>query len=307
MIASLKRRYNRFALAIFFVTPFTENHMKQLLGSIACAVAILSSLILPQVVAAGQTGNQAEKVGGGSNITKAGNEKAATVCAACHGANGVSVAAHIPNLARQKAAYLEAQLGAFKEGSRKNEIMNAIAAQLSGDDIASLAAYFAAQPAIDSAKSAFLPNLVITNTHLPTNYNYKTGYTLYHTINDAESKQVKLHYANQVAIAAAKAGKPLPDGASIIVEIYAAKLGIDKKLVVGNDTFFVPDRLLSYAAMSRGKDWGANIPEMLRNENWNYAIFSPDRQLRTNVNQAECLACHKPEGNSSYVFTLKHM
>src|SRR5215831_12605997 len=77
---------------------------------------------------------------------EAGKAKVATVCAACHGANGVSVSDTIPNLAAQRAAYLETQLKALKDGSRKNQIMNAIAAQLSPDDIANVAAFFASQP-----------------------------------------------------------------------------------------------------------------------------------------------------------------
>src|SRR3954469_11682892 len=72
----------------------------------------------------------------------AGKIKVATVCAACHGANGVSVSDAIPNLAAQRAGYLEAQLKALKEGTRKNPVMNAIATQLSPDDMANVAAFF---------------------------------------------------------------------------------------------------------------------------------------------------------------------
>jgi len=81
---------------------------------------------------------------------EAGKEMAATVCAACHGANGVSVSDAIPNLAAQRPAYIEAQLKAFKEGTRKHssatghtDIMNVI--QLSAQDMANVAAYFASQ------------------------------------------------------------------------------------------------------------------------------------------------------------------
>jgi cytochrome c553 len=44
---------------------------------------------------------------------EAGRSKVATVCAACHGAAGVSVSDAIPNLAAQRAGYLEAQLKAL--------------------------------------------------------------------------------------------------------------------------------------------------------------------------------------------------
>lgn len=54
--------------------------------------------------------------------------RATAVRVACHGANGVSAADAIPNLAGQKQAYLEAQLRALKSGARRNAVMNAIAA-----------------------------------------------------------------------------------------------------------------------------------------------------------------------------------
>lgn len=46
----------------------------------------------------------------------AGRAKATAVCAACHGATGISVGDAIPNLAAQRAGYLAAQLRAFKDG-----------------------------------------------------------------------------------------------------------------------------------------------------------------------------------------------
>lgn len=74
----------------------------------------------------------AAPVAQGADI-EAGKARVAAVCAACHGAAGVSVSESIPNLAAQRAGYLEAQLKALKEGTRKNPIMNAIAAQLTAD------------------------------------------------------------------------------------------------------------------------------------------------------------------------------
>ena len=91
---------------------------------------------------------------------EAGKAKAQAVCAACHGANGVSVSDSIPNLAGQRSAYLENQLKAWKSGTRKNPVMNAIGAQLSGDEMGNLAAYFASlPPAGGAAKSEFMAAL----------------------------------------------------------------------------------------------------------------------------------------------------
>ena len=71
----------------------------------------------------------------------AGKAKSA-VCAACHGGAGISPNAIWPNLAGQKEEYLVAQLKAFKSGERKNAQMSAMAAGLSEEDMANLAAYY---------------------------------------------------------------------------------------------------------------------------------------------------------------------
>ena len=234
---------------------------------------------------------------------EAGKARAQAVCAACHGANGVSVSDSIPNLAGQKAAYLEAQLKALKDGSRKNPLMNAIAPQLGSDDIANVAAYFASLPGAGAgARSELLPNLVQTGVTFPEGY--QASFTKYHTIDFPATRQVRYYYANRVALQAAREGKPLPDGSVLFAEVYSAKLDAEKKPVTGADSFFVADKLLFYTAMAREAGWGKDIPEMLRNENWNYAVFTTAKQLRPGVNQAECLACHKPLDKASYTFTL---
>ena len=237
---------------------------------------------------------------------EAGRAKVAAVCSACHGPAGVSVSEAIPNLAAQRAGYLEAQLKALKEGTRKNAIMNAIAAQLNPADISNVAAFFAAQPGAGTgAKSDFLPNLAKTSVAFPEGY--KDGFAMYHTIDFPATKQVRYYYANKMAVQAAKAGKPLPDGSVLFAEVHAAKLDADQKPVTGADGHFVPDKLLFYTAMAREAGWGKDIPEMLRNEDWNYAVFTLEKKHRPGVNQAECLACHKPLDKTSYAFTLKQI
>ena len=237
---------------------------------------------------------------------EAGKARAAAVCAACHGAGGVSVDEGFPHLAGQRAGYLEAQLKAFKDGSRKNPLMNAIAAQLSPAEMSNLAAFFAAQPgAAAGAKSALLPNLVKSQVSFP--QGYKQSFVKYHTINFPATRQVRHYFANKAAVQAAKEGKPLPDGAMLFAEVHAARLDMDKKPVSGGDGFFAADKLLFYTAMARGANWGRDIPDLLRNGDWNYAIFTTDKQHLSGVNQAECLACHKPLDKVSYTFTLKQL
>ena len=72
----------------------------------------------------------------------AGKAKAA-MCAACHGANGISAIPMYPNLAGQKEQYLLKQLKDFKSGTRKDPVMAPMAMPLSDADMANLSAYYA--------------------------------------------------------------------------------------------------------------------------------------------------------------------
>jgi cytochrome c553 len=74
----------------------------------------------------------------------AGKEKAES-CVSCHGEHGNSLVSTFPKLAGQNPSYFTKQLEAFKNGTRKNPMMNAIAAGLSPKDISNLAAYYATQ------------------------------------------------------------------------------------------------------------------------------------------------------------------
>ena len=74
----------------------------------------------------------------------AGKTKSAT-CMACHGADGNSANPVWPKLAGQHGNYLLGQLQDFKTGARKNEMMSPMAAPLSDQDMADLAAYFSSQ------------------------------------------------------------------------------------------------------------------------------------------------------------------
>ena len=66
---------------------------------------------------------------------KAGEQKAA-MCFGCHGQGGNSSNAQWPSLAGQQTTYIINQLKAFKNGDRKNPMMQSMAANLSNDDIA---------------------------------------------------------------------------------------------------------------------------------------------------------------------------
>jgi cytochrome c553 len=75
---------------------------------------------------------------------------ASQVCAACHAADGNSVAAANPKIAGQFQEYLQKQLADFKAAdgkkpSRVSAVMNGMVANLSAPDMKGLAAYYAGQ------------------------------------------------------------------------------------------------------------------------------------------------------------------
>ena len=77
----------------------------------------------------------------------AGEAKANTVCVACHVADGSRGLPTFPNLQGQHPQYLVKQLTEFKEGKRKNSVMNGMAAALSPEDMRNVSAFYASKKA----------------------------------------------------------------------------------------------------------------------------------------------------------------
>ena len=207
-------------------------------------------------------------------------------CKACHGPSGISVSNIIPNLAGQKADYLAAQLKAFKSGDRKNDFMTVIAGQLSDADIHSFAQYWSSQsvPAAQGDKPApAIPSRMTMPAKFP------AGYTLYQTIEDKDQGVITKRYANAPAMLAARNGAQLPDGSSILQVTYQG------------------GKLQSYTGMESRAGWGDNIPALLKNGNWDYATFRANGERNDGLNQALCMACHKPAAADSYVFSIKEL
>jgi cytochrome c553 len=86
----------------------------------------------PQIMQILQSGN-----------TRRGAALAAQTCAACHGDKGLSQGP-IPSLAGQSPYAIYKQLHDFRTGARSNAQMTPVAKQLTPQDLAAIAAYYAA-------------------------------------------------------------------------------------------------------------------------------------------------------------------
>jgi len=241
------------------------------------------------------------RAGGDAN---AGKEKA-LACQACHTAPA-GAPGDTPHLAGQREGYITRQLKAFKSGDRKQPIMNAVAGQLSDADVENLAAFWSGQA---SGSDTTVPEAVaaIKKSHMTFPKDFPKGFTLYLTANNTDKKVVSQTYVNAVGLAAIKAGKQMPDGSMIIVVNSSPKADASGAPVAGKDGVWTPDKAVGFTGMEARAGWGKDIPELLRNANWNYTVFTVDKQPRAEVAQTICLACHKPKASESYIFSFKEL
>lgn len=229
-----------------------------------------------------------------ATLAEAPPAKVAT-CQACHGAAGISIAPDIPNLAGQKTTYLSRQLEAFKASTRKNDLMAAIASQLTTDDIKVLASYWSSLPAAPPDAAPAAPHAAtVSAMNLPKDF--PQAYVEYKREQDEANKTLTLRYANKPAIDAARAGKPLPEGSVLLTVNYTPQIAADGR--------WTPGAVKNYVGMETRAGWGDAIPPLLRNGNWNYGVWSADGTPRLALQQPRCLACHQPKATDSYVFTL---
>ena len=210
---------------------------------------------------------------------------AVATCGACHGPAGISASPVTPNLAGQKAGYIEAQLKAFKAKTRTNAFMNPIAGQLSDDDIHTLALYWASLPAAPSAPAAVAS--IASSASLPAGF--PTGFTLYQD-KAADGGGRTKRYANAAAVKAAKANQPLPLGSAVVT------VSLDKDGAIS-----------AYETMESRAGWGAALPPLLRNGDFQYSRFDKGGKQVASFNQAPCLACHKGKEADSYMFTHQQL
>ena len=83
----------------------------------------------------------------GQKIYRGGNTATAVAaCSGCHGPSGAGIPAQYPRISGQFAEYVEAQLKAFRSGTRSNDpngMMRGVAARMSDREIQAVAEYVA--------------------------------------------------------------------------------------------------------------------------------------------------------------------
>ncbi len=85
-------------------------------------------------------------------------QRFATVCAACHGANGRSDMPGVPVLAGQPSLYTITQLFLFREGRRDNEAMIALAKPMKDADLRGFSDHIGTLPPVPAPAPAAAPD-----------------------------------------------------------------------------------------------------------------------------------------------------
>lgn len=121
------------------------------------------------------TPSLAQKPGdAGQKIATQGTTQGVLACATCHGAQGEGMAV-FPRLAGTGQIYLQAQLDAFANGSRKNAVMYPIAQKLTPAERLAVTSYYSQLPAPFRAAEAASPRPDATGAWLASRGNWSVG------------------------------------------------------------------------------------------------------------------------------------
>jgi hypothetical protein len=96
-------------------------------------------------------------------------------------------------------------------------------------------------------------------------------------------------FISREAIDAAKKGQPLPSGTAITLVDYRS------------------DKLYRYVVMEKRSGWGSEYPAKLRNGEWEYQSFNPDKSVKQDGQPDRCMSCHASQAQQDFVWTINQM
>ena len=138
----------------------------------------------------------------------------------------------------------------------------------------------------------------------PTDYKFSV---LYNIVDREDRTEVHEQYTSREALDAAKAGRPLPRGTVITSANYKALLDPQGNPVRDARGNLLAGELVRIVVMEKRAGWGREYPDNLRNGEWEFAAFTPDRVRDTQMDTKICMECHKGHDHLDYVKTYLAM
>lgn len=133
--------------------------------------------------------------------------------------------------------------------------------------------------------------------------NWSKG-VMYGTVDRPDTKQYREFYTTPDVIDAVRAGRPVPDGAVIVLAAYAAQVdaaGVPLKDASGR---FLKGSLVAVNVQQKKKGHGDDIPASIRNGDWQYQSFAPDGKVNDKANLTACYQCHLPFARDEFLTNL---
>jgi len=132
---------------------------------------------------------------------------------------------------------------------------------------------------------------------------YAKDFALYSVIDRFDQKRARFMYINKPALAAAKAGAPLPDGVVVVMEVREIELDAAGDPVLDDKGRMKPTPITASAVQEKRKGWGEAIPADIRNADWDYAAFKADGSANAEVKLEPCFTCHLTRKDRDFTFT----
>jgi Cytochrome P460 len=136
--------------------------------------------------------------------------------------------------------------------------------------------------------------------------NYAKG-VLYTTVDRPDNKQYRELFSTPGAIAALKAGQPIPSGTVLTLVQYKAVLNAAGEPEKDAGGRFMKGDLIGYTVMEKRAGWGAEYADDIRNGEWEYQAFKADKTVNDKAVLKNCFTCHKPLDKQDFVFSFDKM
>lgn len=135
---------------------------------------------------------------------------------------------------------------------------------------------------------------------------YAAG-VLYASVDRVDLSEYRELYAPAAAIAALKAGKPLPLGTVLTMVNFAALRDPGGNPVADARGRFAKGETSAILVMEKRQAAFAQRPADDGVSNWRFQMFRPDSTVEPRAKMRDCTACHQKRWNEEYVFTLDEM
>src|SRR5262245_3385099 len=127
---------------------------------------------------------------------------------------------------------------------------------------------------------------------------------MYGTVDRYDNKQYRELWSTPAAVEAARKGEQIPSGT--VLTLVQSKAQVDAQGNPAKDANgrFVKGDLVAYTVMEKRAGWGAEYKDDIRNGEWEYQVFGPDKKVNDKANLTACFQCHKPHAGQDFVISL---